>query len=74
MNHETAVSRRYANWIEIGFTRDEFVIDFGQEVDGTAALPHSGIVVTPRAAEAFVAALRRSLDEHHRRYAGENEP
>lgn len=66
---EMVISRRYANWIEIGFTRDEFVIDFGQEFDDADTHPHTGVVVTPRVAEAFLETLRRSLEAHRRCYA-----
>ena len=60
--------RRYANWLEVGFDSDEFVLDFGQRFDETARL-HSGIIATPRCVKAFVDTLQRSLDEHRQRHA-----
>jgi hypothetical protein len=65
-----APARRYANWLEVGFSQDEFVIDFGQQFDDHAPQAHSGVVITPRVARAFVDTLQLSLEEHRRCYPG----
>jgi hypothetical protein len=62
--------RRYANWLDVTFSADDFVLDFGQRFDDGDALRHSGIVATPSSVVAFVDVLTRSLAEHRRRHGG----
>lgn len=63
--------RRYANWLDVTFSADDFVLDFGQRFDDEGeTLRHSGIVATPSSVVAFVDVLTRSLAEHRRRYGG----
>jgi hypothetical protein len=50
----------YANYVEVGHTAFEIVIDFGQRYDGKGPSPcHTRIVMSPVYAEA----LRRTLDD-----------
>jgi len=64
-------ARRYANWLDVTFSADDFVLDFGQRFDDDGeTLRHSGIVATPRSVVAFVDVLTRSLAEHRRRHGG----
>jgi hypothetical protein len=65
--------RRYANRLDIGFTRDEIVLDFGQQFDDAPARIHTGIVTSPRAADGFLEVLRLSLDEHRRLYQSDGD-
>jgi hypothetical protein len=60
--------RRYANWLEVGFNRDEFVLDFGQAFDKDHPDVHTGIVTTPRLARNFLDTLRRSIDDYGRQF------
>ena len=62
--------RRYANWLDVTFSADDFVMDFGQRFDEGEVIRHSGIVATPRAVVAFVDVLTRSLAEYRRRHGG----
>jgi hypothetical protein len=62
------IPRRYANWLEVGFSAEEFVLDFGQRFDERTPAPHCGIVTTPRAAHDFLDVLTRSIAEHAQRY------
>jgi hypothetical protein len=63
--------RRYANWLDVTFSADDFVLDFGQRFDSEGeVLRHSGIVATPSSVVAFVDVLTRSLAEHRRRHGG----
>jgi hypothetical protein len=68
-------ARRYANCLEVSFSADDFVLDFGQQFNDQETVQHTGIVATPRSIDAFVEILTRSLAEHRRRYgAGRTEP
>ncbi len=60
--------RRYANWLDVSFCAEDFVLDFGQQFGQSAVAPHSRIVATPRSVQAFIDVLTRSLAEHQRRY------
>lgn len=60
--------RRYANCIDVTFSADDFVLDFGQRFDEAETVRHSGIVATPRSVAAFVDVLTRSLAEYRRRH------
>lgn len=60
--------RRYANWLDVSFSAEEFVLDFGQRFGEGDAVAHSGIVATPGAVDAFVDVLSRSLAEYRRRF------
>jgi hypothetical protein len=62
--------RRYANWLDVTFSADDFVLDFGQRFDEGEVLLHSGIVATPRSVVAFLDLLTRSVAEHRRRHGG----
>jgi hypothetical protein len=62
--------RRYANWLDVTFSAEDFVLDFGQRFDDGEALRHSGIVATPSSVQAFVDLLTRSLAEYRRRHGG----
>lgn len=63
-----AAQRRYANWLDVSFSAEEFVLDFGQRFGDAESVMHSGIVATPGAVDAFVDVLARSLAEYRRRY------
>ena len=65
-----AGQRRYANWLDVTFSADDFVLDFGQRFDDGEALRHSGIVATPSSVMAFIDVLTRALAEHRRRHGG----
>jgi len=60
--------RRYANWLDVSFSAEEFVLDFGQRFGEGDTSVHSGIVATPGAVDAFVDVLARALAEYRRRY------
>lgn len=62
--------RRYANSLDVTFSADDFVLDFGQRFDEGETFKHSGIVATPRSVAAFVDVLTRSLAEYRRRHGG----
>ena len=63
--------RRYANWLDVTFSADDFVLDFGQRFDEDGEpLRHSGIVATPSSVVAFGDVLTRSLAEYRRRHGG----
>ena len=62
--------RRYANWLDVTFSADDFVMDFGQRFEEGEVVKHSGIVATPRSVVAFVDVLTRSLEEYRRRHGG----
>jgi hypothetical protein len=62
--------RRYANWLDVTFSAEDFVLDFGQRFDEGDAIQHSGIVATPRSVVAFLDVLTRSVAEHRRRHGG----
>jgi hypothetical protein len=63
--------RRYANWFEVGFTPDEFVLDFGQAYDAETPQVHTGIITTPRLARGLLEMLGRSLEEHRMLFPGD---
>jgi uncharacterized protein DUF3467 len=63
-----SAERRYANCLDVSFSYEEFVLDFGQRLGDSDSIAHSGIVATPRAVRAFVEVLARSLAEYRRRY------
>lgn len=65
--------RRYANWLDVSFSADDFVLDFGQQFDDEDRQPHTGIIATPRSVTAFVDVLTRSLAEHRRKYGADTE-
>lgn len=60
--------RRYANWLDVSFSAEEFILDFGQRFGDADSVLHSSIVATPRSVDAFVDVLARSLEEYRRRY------
>ena len=60
--------RRYANRLDVSFSAEEFLLDFGQRFGEEASIVHSGIVATPASVDAFVDVLARSLAEYRRRY------
>jgi hypothetical protein len=60
--------RRYANWVQVAFSQDEFLLDFGQVFDGHPPQVHTGIVTTPRLLRAMVATLQESLTAHEHRF------
>ena len=66
--HKQTPPRRYANWLEIAYSQDEFVLDFGQIFDEEEPVVHTGIVTTPRKARDFLDTLQQALDDHQRRY------
>ena len=68
-----STDRQYANWLEVGFNRDEFVLDFGQSFDSTEAAIHTGIVTSPRSAQAFLDTLQHSVAEYRRKYPAATE-
>jgi Protein of unknown function (DUF3467) len=54
--------RRYANFLEVGYTADEFVVDFGQYHEGDPEVHlHTGIVMTPTVAKELARLLAESL-------------
>lgn len=69
--HSTPGPRRYANCLDVTFSADDFVLDFGQRFDDAEMHRHSGIVATPRSVAAFVDVLTRSLEEYRRRHGGD---
>ncbi len=66
------VERRYANWLQVGFTRDEFVLDFGQAFDAQEPQIHTGIVTTPSVLRAMLSTLQVSSEEHRRAFPAED--
>ena len=65
---EPAEPRRYANWLEVGFNSDEFVLDFGQKFDESDPEIHTGIVTTPAGARDFLKTLEESAEQHQRQH------
>lgn len=64
-----AVPRRYANWLEVGQNRQEFVLDFGQSFGESGEIRiHTGIVTNPASAKEFLRILGRSLEQYERTY------
>jgi hypothetical protein len=68
------IQRRYANWLEVSFSTDEFVLDFGQKLDEAGGLLHSGIVTTPGCIDSFIDILTRSREGHQRRFGARRNP
>jgi hypothetical protein len=64
----------YANYVEVGHTAFEFVIDFGQRYTDKQAACHTRIVTSPVYAHAFLATLGKSLDEHAVRFGRRANP
>ncbi|MBV9295544.1 MAG: DUF3467 domain-containing protein [Acidobacteriaceae bacterium] len=60
---------RYANAFEIGYTEDEFVLDFAQSYLSSARWqPHTRIVTGPRYAKVLRDLLCKSIDEYEVRF------
>lgn len=58
---------RYSNHFKVGFNSFEFVLDFGQAYQETAAeLLHTRIVTGPVYAKALASLLQQSLDAYER--------
>lgn len=69
---------RYANFLRVGYSREEFVLDFGQYRGGEGdeeieILLHTGIVATPQSAQDFQRIIAESVENWLRdfRPAGE---
>jgi hypothetical protein len=59
---------RYANYLQIGYSDDEFVIEFGQssyEREGDPVI-HTRLATTPMFAREFLRLLERSVREFDR--------
>jgi hypothetical protein len=65
------VERKYANHIEVGHNRHEFVLDFGQAVNtGDSPCLHTGIVTSPFHARAMLDVLEASWASYCERFGG----
>ena len=59
----------YANYFEVGHTKFEIVIDFGQRYAGHGRSPcHTRIVTSPLYAEALKRTLEDALAEYRQRF------
>lgn len=61
------IDTRYANTIRVGFNRDEFIIDLGQQfADGESF--YWRIVCTPPHASSFLNVLREAVGNYESEY------
>ncbi len=60
--------KRYANYVDVQFSADEFVLDFGQIFEG-APVMHTGIVATPRSFRHFLRSMASSERRHRAKHA-----
>ncbi len=61
---EPFIFGRYANYFQIGYSRDEIVFDFGQAYEGEAPQRHTRIVVQPRDARILLQMLEAVLAQY----------
>jgi hypothetical protein len=59
---------RYANYFQIGFNTQEFVIDFGQQYLPDAERIHTRIVTSPSSAQTLVELLAQTLQRYGELY------
>jgi len=59
---------RYANYFEVGFTAQEFLLDFGQfDEDRGSAIRHTRIITNPVSAKMFLKMLTEVVLEYESR-------
>lgn len=63
-----ALEARYANYLQIGYSQEEVVLEFGQAYDESQGDPmiHTRLVTTPAFAREFLRLLKRSVQENER--------
>jgi hypothetical protein len=59
---------RYANYFQIGFNAQEFVIDFGQQYVPDAERIHTRIVTSPSSAQTLAELLTQTLQRYGELY------
>ena len=59
---------RYANFLKVGYTEYEFLLDFGQSFGQEDPRVHTRIVTTPTHAKALSRTLRESVEQFEARY------
>jgi uncharacterized protein DUF3467 len=61
----------YANAFAIGFTADEFLLDFSQSYEGCEVpLPHTRIITAVQHARVLLDLLSRSVRDYEREHGG----
>ena len=53
---------RYANYFEVGYNANEFVVDFGQDHGDAEKLLHSRIIMHPGYVRSLIKLLSESLE------------
>lgn len=51
---------RYANFLEVGFNDAEFLLDFGQQYEGSEPLIHTRVITSPAYVRGFITLLADS--------------
>jgi len=64
---ESQEPKRYANCLQVEFSADEFVLNFGQTFEGEQMI-HTGIVTTPRCLRSFLRTIASSETKHRSMY------
>ena len=59
---------RYANFLKVGYTEHEFLLDFGQSFGQEEPQLHTRIVTTPAYAKALSRTLHESVEQYEARY------
>jgi hypothetical protein len=60
---------RYANYFQVGYNANEFVLDFGQDHGEGEQVLHSRIIMHPGYVPALIKLLSESVETWRREYA-----